>query len=165
MAKNRFIALMLALALLWGAVPCALADGHTHSWSKKVYTADADCTHYGRFYWVCSVCGAHSGTGNDKPLGHDWDEGVMTKAPTATQDGLRLFTCRRDPSHTRTETVPSYGSASGAALKLSGEQDGESVLLTVTNTGRQDISNVTLVTALTDGQDISFGAETTAPEG
>lgn len=165
MAKNRFIALMLALALLWGAVPCALADNHTHSWSKKVYTAYADCTHYGMFYWVCSVCGAHSGTGNDRPLGHDWDGGAVTKAPTLTEDGVRTFTCRRDPSHTRTETVPALNKAGGAALRLEGEQYGRTVDLTVTNTGRQDISGVTLVVSLSDGHDTSLGADTVVPEG
>ena len=38
-------------------------------------------------------------------LGHDWDEGKVTKAPTATLDGEMTYTCRRDPSHTKTEPL------------------------------------------------------------
>ena len=76
-----------------------------HEFSQQVYTGYADCTHYGSFYWVCQRCGAHSAIGNDKPLGHDWDEGVITKAPQGFTPGEKLYTCKRDPSHTYTEEV------------------------------------------------------------
>ena len=80
-----------------------------HEYSKQVYTSYADCTHYGVFYWVCERCSAHSPTGNDKPLGHDWDEGKVIKKPTATEDGKKVYTCKRDPSHTMTEALPATG--------------------------------------------------------
>ena len=80
-----------------------------HDWATKVYTGYADCEHYGVFYWVCARCGAHSNTGNDKPLGHDWDEGKVIKKPTATEDGKKVYTCKRDPSHTMTEVLPATG--------------------------------------------------------
>ena len=89
-----------------------------HEFSKQVYTSYADCTHYGVFYWVCERCGAHSPTGNDKPLGHDWGEGVLTKAPTETEEGEITYTCWRDPSHTKTEAVPATGPID-PSLKLS----------------------------------------------
>ena len=76
-----------------------------HEFSQQVYTGYADCTHYGSFYWVCERCGAHSAIGNDKPLGHDWDEGVITKAPRGFTPGEKTYTCKRDPSHTYTEEV------------------------------------------------------------
>ena len=76
-----------------------------HEFSQQVYTGYADCTHYGSFYWVCERCGAHSAIGNDKPLGHDWDEGVITKAPQGFTPGEKTYTCKRDPSHTYTEEV------------------------------------------------------------
>ncbi len=38
-------------------------------------------------------------------LGHDWDEGVVTKEPTLISEGEKLFTCKNDPSHTRTEVI------------------------------------------------------------
>ncbi len=77
-----------------------------HDWATKVYTGYADCIHYGVFYWVCARCGAHSVTGNDAPLGHDWDEGKVTKQPTETEEGELTYTCKRDPSHTKTEPIP-----------------------------------------------------------
>ncbi|MCR4577520.1 MAG: hypothetical protein K5784_06400, partial [Clostridiales bacterium] len=144
---KRFAALMLALILLAGVLPSAVADephthvwktvsrvnptctagGHVtyvcscgarkaenlpalgHEWAEKVYTGYADCTHYGVFYWVCSRCGAHSGTGNDAPLGHDWDGGTLTKAPTETEEGEITYYCKRNISHTKTEAVPATG--------------------------------------------------------
>ncbi|MBR5010293.1 MAG: hypothetical protein IKY06_06590 [Clostridia bacterium] len=92
-----------------------------HKFSKKVYVSYADCEHYGVFYWICERCGAHSENGNDKPLGHDWDEGKVTKAPTATEDGEMTYTCKRDPSHTKTEVIPATGEDDGPhpALTLS----------------------------------------------
>ncbi len=80
-----------------------------HEFSQKVYTSYADCTHYGAFYWVCERCGAHSAIGNDKPLGHDWDEGVITTQPHGFTPGVKTYTCRRDPSHTYTEEVDPMG--------------------------------------------------------
>ena len=37
---------------------------------------------------VCTVCG-----GNEETAPHAWDNGVVTKEPTATEDGVRTFTC------------------------------------------------------------------------
>ena len=91
-----------------------------HEFSKQVYTSYADCTHYGIYHWECARCGAHSDTGNDKPLGHDWDEGVVTKEPTQTEEGIKTYTCKRDPSHTMTEMIPATGEATDPepSLKL-----------------------------------------------
>ena len=38
--------------------------------------------------------------------GHDWDEGVVTKEAGYLEPGEMLYTCRRDPSHTKTEEIP-----------------------------------------------------------
>ncbi len=38
-------------------------------------------------------------------LGHDWDNGVVTKAATTTATGIRTFTCKRC-KETRTEIIP-----------------------------------------------------------
>ena len=37
---------------------------------------------------------------------HKWDAGNVTKPPTATQPGIRTYTCQWDPSHTYTEEIP-----------------------------------------------------------
>ena len=66
-----------------------------HIYSNKVYINYADCTHYGSFYWVCERCGAHSDTGNDKPLGHDWGEWQVTVPATQSADGTEERVCAR----------------------------------------------------------------------
>ena len=38
--------------------------------------------------------------------GHIWDNGAMTTPPTCMAQGVRTYTCVRDPSHKRTEPVP-----------------------------------------------------------
>ena len=43
--------------------------------------------------------------------GHVWDEGVVTTAPTCTQDGVKTFTCKVDSTHTKTEAIPATGHA------------------------------------------------------
>ena len=88
-----------------GVTRDAMIPALGHEFSQQVYTGYADCTHYGSFYWVCERCGAHSAIGNDKPLGHDWDEGVITTPPQGFTPGVKTYTCKRDPSHTYTEEV------------------------------------------------------------
>ncbi|MBR6008355.1 MAG: hypothetical protein IK056_04620 [Clostridia bacterium] len=66
-----------------------------HRYSQKVYVSYADCTHYGVFYWVCDRCGAHSGNGNDRPLGHEWGEWRIIKRATPEEDGIRQRVCER----------------------------------------------------------------------
>lgn len=38
-------------------------------------------------------------------LGHDWDSGRGTRVATTTAEGVILYTCRRDHTHTRTEKI------------------------------------------------------------
>ena len=59
---------------------------------------------------ACTVCGTElSRTHTDVPaLGHDWDGGLVTIAPTATKPGVKTFTCTRC-GKTRKETVPATG--------------------------------------------------------
>ena len=61
-------------------------------------------------------------------LGHKWDDGTVTKAPTCTEDGVKTFTCKNDGSHTYTEPVPATGHAwdEGVVTKEpTYEEDGE----------------------------------------
>lgn len=66
-----------------------------HEFSRQVYVSPADCTHYGVFYWECERCGAHSATGNDKPLGHDWTEWVIIKRAAPDEEGMQQRRCTR----------------------------------------------------------------------
>lgn len=44
--------------------------------------------------------------------GHVWDEGVVTTAPTCTEEGVRTYTCL-DCGKTRTEAIPAAGHTYG----------------------------------------------------
>lgn len=44
-----------------------------------------------------------------RALGHDWDEGTVTKEATCTVDGEITYKCSRDPSHVKTEAIKASG--------------------------------------------------------
>ncbi len=63
------------------------------------------CTEGGYTTHTCSRCGdAYTDTATN-PLGHAWDDGVVTKEATENEDGERLFTCSRCET-SRTEVIP-----------------------------------------------------------
>lgn len=81
------------------------ATGHQH---KEVRNAKkATCTedgYTGDTY--CKDCGAklESGTVINK-LGHTWDNGVITKEATETEEGVKTYTCKTC-GETKTEKIP-----------------------------------------------------------
>ncbi|MBQ3321851.1 MAG: CotH kinase family protein [Firmicutes bacterium] len=57
----------------------------------------------------CSVCGEILVAQEEVPkLGHDWDEGTVTKEPTCTEAGVKTFKCSRC-DETRTEAIEKLG--------------------------------------------------------
>lgn len=56
----------------------------------------------------CSDCGAKIKEGKVIPFkgGHQWNDGIITKQATETEDGVAVFTCTVC-GETRTETIPS----------------------------------------------------------
>ena len=77
---------------------------HTHDYSATA-TVDRTCTTMGYTTYTCS-CG-HSYMGDAKAAkGHSWDSGVVTKEPTSTEDGTKVFTCTVCGT-TREETISS----------------------------------------------------------
>ena len=127
--KKRFFALALALLMLFGTAPVStLADEgpawideecpvaaaagevpalHDHGWTT---IQNGDCTHDFITEIHCSKCGK-SYTYHDPALGHEWDEGVVTKTATCTEDGEITYTCQRLKINTycgekKTETIP-----------------------------------------------------------
>ena len=66
-------------------------------------------------YWKCDKCGKLFSDAEGKnvieapvaisALGHDWGEGVVTKAATCTEEGVMTFTCKHDSTHTKTEAI------------------------------------------------------------
>ena len=83
----------------------------------KTEAVPATCEEDGAIeYYTCSECGKifsdAEGTTEIteadlavKATGHDWDEGKVTKEPTYTEEGEMTYTCKHDPSHTKTEPI------------------------------------------------------------
>ena len=59
----------------------------------------ATCTEYA----VCTVCGAPYGELDSNA--HDWDDGVITKNPTCSEEGVKTYTCKHNASHTYTKKL------------------------------------------------------------
>ncbi len=81
-------------------------EAHEHSYTAVV-TAPT-CTAKGYTTHTCACGDSYVDTYTDA-LGHAWDSGTVTKQPTATETGVRTYTCTRC-SATKTETIPATGS-------------------------------------------------------
>lgn len=86
-----------------------------HEYADEVEAAT--CTKSGRVYKVCQICGDRSITEQLPALGHDYDEGVVTKQPTDRAMGRKTFTCQRC-GDTRTETIPRLDKPGNAATEF-----------------------------------------------
>ena len=75
---------------------------HTHSY-KDVVTAPT-CTEKGYTTHTCACGDSYVDTYVDA-LGHAWDNGKVTKEPTATETGIRTYACTRC-NETKTESIP-----------------------------------------------------------
>ena len=60
--------------------------------------------------YSCSICGEeYRETEENTKLGHDWDEGEVVMAPTCEYPGGIVYTCKNDPTHTRSEDIEALG--------------------------------------------------------
>ena len=88
----------------WGGKPCA------HESQELRGAKDATCTttgYTGDTY--CKDCNKKIADGKVIPaLGHAWDNGVITTAPTCENAGVKTFTCTRC-KETKTEAVSATG--------------------------------------------------------
>ena len=109
--KQKYIRISLFALCLMTAVlvlaACA-ANEHTHTygeWNESVAT----CETAGQRSRVCGECGkAESET--IKPLGHLWDDGVVSRNATCEDRGLMKYTCTRaDCKKTRDEEINQLG--------------------------------------------------------
>lgn len=87
------------------------ADGEKIDSAKHTFEVDeaqsvaAKCEAEGKKVEVCSVCGFKKET-TVKALGHDWDDGQITKEATCSVPGEKTFHCKRDGcNETRVEPV------------------------------------------------------------
>ena len=76
-----------------------------HEWGDWKVNEKPTCEKQGLDYRICDRCGEAQWRYTDA-LGHDWDAGKVVKEPNCTVPGQKLFTCKRDASHTRTESIP-----------------------------------------------------------
>ena len=81
-------------------------EAHEHSYTAVV--TPPTCTEKGYTTHTCACGDSYVDTYVDA-LGHAWDSGKVTKQPTATETGIKTFTCTRC-GETRTETIPATGS-------------------------------------------------------
>lgn len=103
---KRILALLLILVLGLSLYPAAAMadppeDGeatHKHSW-QITYQRQASCEEDGIIVWTCSLCGKNY---SEYPptLGHDWDNGTVTRPADGFTPEEVTYTCKRDASHT-----------------------------------------------------------------
>ena len=92
-------------------------EAHEHSYTAVV-TAPT-CTAKGYTTHTCACGDSYVDTYVDA-LGHAWDGGTVTKQPTATETGIKTFTCTRC-SATKTETIPAGSCPSAGFTDVPGE--------------------------------------------
>ena len=92
MKHVRFMAILLAVALLAGLMPTALADVHEHSWTESGRTQPT-CTRQGSVTYTCR-CG-ETRTESISALGHKWGRWKTTKEATCTKRGTETRKCSR----------------------------------------------------------------------
>ena len=83
---------------------------------ESVAGVESTCDTPGReACWKCTICGKlFSDAAGTKEIAapieisaaHDWGEWTVTKKPTATEEGEKTRTCKRDSSHTETMVIP-----------------------------------------------------------
>ena len=92
-------------------------EAHEHSYTAVVIPPT--CTEKGYTTHTCSCGHSYVDTYTDA-LGHAWDSGKVTKQPTATETGIKTFTCTRC-SATKTETIPAGSCPSAGFTDVPGE--------------------------------------------
>ncbi len=128
MTKRRIVTIVLSVL----AIVCAFclaacggddaggdsSGGHTHTYDEAVWEKD------GTGHWHPATCGHTSEKGGFSQ--HEWDEGSFNPAPTATNPGVKIFTCEVC-GYAKTETVEPLGAgANSVSIDLSALSNGVS---------------------------------------
>lgn len=81
-----------------------------HDWGEWVTSIEPTVSTVGYRYHVCNRdgCGYREGEDIPKLHTHTWDAGVVTQKPTATEPGVKTFTCTIC-GETKTEPIPATG--------------------------------------------------------
>ncbi len=117
---------------------CGHEETEAHTWNEGIVTLEPTCTETGVKTYTCNcsetkteeipATGHTYGTwekedntnhkktcscGSVEREGHTWDTGVVTKAATCTETGVKTYTCSVC-SGTKSETIPATGHTYGA---------------------------------------------------
>ena len=81
-----------------------------HDWGEWVTSIEPTVSTVGYRYHVCNRdgCGYREGEDIPKLHTHTWDDGVVTQKPTATEPGVKTYTCTIC-KQTKTESIPATG--------------------------------------------------------
>lgn len=85
----------------------SLGEG-THQWlAEKEVIKEPTCTEKGIKANKCNICGVIDESSKEEipAYDHKWDNGVITKQATETEEGVRTYTCWRC-NETKTEPIP-----------------------------------------------------------
>ena len=96
---NRIITVILVFMMCLSLLPIrSLAENDCEhpnltedGWKIEI---PADCTEKGVKTQHCDKCNTDV-KAEIPSVGHDWDDGEVTKEPTCTEQGIRTFTCKR----------------------------------------------------------------------
>ena len=81
------------------------ADVGSHHWDDGVETKAPTCTEEGVKTFTCSQCN-DTKTEPISALGHDWGEWEVKTPATEETEGKKTRTCKRDSTHTETQSIP-----------------------------------------------------------
>ena len=122
------------VTLVAGGIEVKAAHVHTPGKPVQENVNPASCETAGSYDEViyCTECSEEiSRTPKTiDALNHDWDDGVVTTAPTPTAEGVMTYTCKNDSSHTKTEPIPAL---TGTAITVSTAAE-------TVGTGTKDVS-------------------------
>lgn len=81
-----------------------------HDWGEWVTSIEPTVSTVGYRYHICNRdgCGYREGEDIPKLHTHTWDDGVVTQKPTATEPGVKTYTCTIC-KQTKTESIPATG--------------------------------------------------------
>ena len=122
-AACLILSFLLSASFVFSAA--VFADGDSACAEGHDYVAEEfepTCTEGGYTAHVCSRCGERYVDSETDPLGHEWDEGVVTRDPTDRDEGAVVYTCLRC-GETVTEAVPKLRLDIAARFDDVGEND------------------------------------------
>ena len=92
----------------------ALGHYYPNPWTT---VKEPTCEEAGQEVNYCTRCG-YEWRRELEAIGHKWDKGVVTKEPTAYEEGEKTYTCQNDPSHTKTKPIPATIGITSQTVKI-----------------------------------------------